>query len=235
MFGDNKIEKRIEGDGHRLELKQIFYTIQGEGPHAGSCAVFIRLAGCHLACDFCDTEFENGNLTSVEAIVEQVLEADPWRDTDNKSLIVLTGGEPTRQPIDNLVRKLQVEGYRTIQLETAGSFWRDCLGWWGVETIVSPKTGHVDPKVAAVARAYKYVIDHRFKLDEDGLPITDTQGRGNERPLAKPPSDKPVYLSPMDAYNALHTAKNKTLVGKLAMKHHYIAGIQLHKELGDLP
>lgn len=235
MFGQNEIEKRIDGDGHRLEVKEIFYTLQGEGPFAGRCAVFIRLAGCHLACTFCDTEFEAGTEQNVDDVVAKTMSLDPWRDTDHRSIIVLTGGEPTRQPIDTLVRKLQAEGYHRIQIETAGSFWRDCMGTYGVHTVVSPKNGFVHPKVAENATCFKYVIDHRHTLDVDGLPICNTQGRDAETPLAKPPAGMPVYLSPLDPYNALHLAKNKKLVGELALKHHYIAGIQLHKELGNLP
>ncbi|CAN0594227.1 unnamed protein product, partial [Ectocarpus sp. 12 AP-2014] len=59
MFGDNPIRPPEKGDGLHLMVKQIFKTLQGEGPHVGTPSIFVRLGGCNLACDFCDTEFEN--------------------------------------------------------------------------------------------------------------------------------------------------------------------------------
>src|SRR5262245_43069443 len=99
MFGDNPILKRQEGDGSTLDIHEIFYTLQGEGPYAGLPAVFIRLFGCHLKCTWCDTDFSQQNAMPVAVILDKVRELD----RHPKSLIVLTGGEPTRQPIDFLV------------------------------------------------------------------------------------------------------------------------------------
>jgi organic radical activating enzyme len=62
MRGNNPIRPPEQGDGMILQVKSIFATIQGEGPNVGTPAVFIRLGGCNLACEFCDTSFEVVNL-----------------------------------------------------------------------------------------------------------------------------------------------------------------------------
>ena len=73
MFGKNKILKPEIHDGNNLDVQEIFPTLQGEGPYAGWPAVFIRLGGCNLACDFCDTEFETYQNISLIKILEEVL------------------------------------------------------------------------------------------------------------------------------------------------------------------
>ena len=57
-----------------LQLAEIFYSIQGEGMWTGTPAVFVRLAGCNLACDFCDTDYSTKFFASVDEVVEKVRE-----------------------------------------------------------------------------------------------------------------------------------------------------------------
>ncbi len=112
-----------------LNISEIFYSLQGEGFHAGTPAVFVRSAGCNLACDFCDTDFSPKEKLSVDAILERLAEF-PCR------FLVLTGGEPTAQPrLRDLVQRLQGLGYY-VAMETNGSS-EDNLGvdW----VTVSPK------------------------------------------------------------------------------------------------
>ena len=75
----------------KLNIAEIFYSIQGEGYHAGTAAIFIRFAGCNLSCNFCDTDFSVKAKLSKEEILQSI-ENYPGR------FIVLTGGEPTIQP-----------------------------------------------------------------------------------------------------------------------------------------
>src|SRR5690606_21434036 len=109
MFGKNPKRPPIKGDGSTLEVQEIFPTFQGEGVYTGWPAVFIRLGGCNLACHFCDTEFESYQPMELEEIVQQVIELTGKTHT---KLVVITGGEPFRQPIGLLCRTLLGQEYK---------------------------------------------------------------------------------------------------------------------------
>ena len=92
-----------QGDGTLLKVHSIFMTIQGEGPFSGHPAVFIRLAGCNLACPFCDTEYTENAVTMT---IPEIRKAVRNAHTVNKGLVVITGGEPFRQNIVRLCNRL---------------------------------------------------------------------------------------------------------------------------------
>ena len=70
------------------KINEIFYSLQGEGFHTGTPAVFVRFSGCNLRCSFCDTRHEEGVMMTDEEIVEKV-SSFPAR------IVILTGGEPS--------------------------------------------------------------------------------------------------------------------------------------------
>lgn len=96
-----------------MRINEIFYSLQGEGLHTGTPAVFLRLSGCNLKCPFCDTKHESFTEMTEQEIVEQV-SAFPSRT------IVITGGEPMLQLTASLSRLLHGAGF-TIHIETNGS------------------------------------------------------------------------------------------------------------------
>jgi organic radical activating enzyme len=98
-----------------LRISEIFYSLQGEGYHAGTPAVFIRGAGCNLACDFCDTDFSLREKLEPEEIVARIAEYPA-------KFVVLTGGDPTIQPegFRRLTELLHDKGYY-VTLETNGT------------------------------------------------------------------------------------------------------------------
>ncbi|MCM1449750.1 MAG: 7-carboxy-7-deazaguanine synthase QueE [Clostridiales bacterium] len=96
-----------------LRVNEIFYSLQGEGFHTGTPAVFVRLSGCNLKCDFCDTDHSSYHPMSVSEIVARVKE-------HKAPIVILTGGEPSLQPIGPLVDMLHNEGFK-VHIETNGT------------------------------------------------------------------------------------------------------------------
>lgn len=95
-----------------------FYSIQGEGFHAGKSAFFIRLAGCDIGCSWCDVkeswDDQNSTILTVETLVNQVLES-------GSEIVIITGGEPTMYDLGSLTAALKNAGIKT-HLETSGVY-----------------------------------------------------------------------------------------------------------------
>lgn len=94
-------------------VNEIFYSLQGEGYHSGTPAIFIRFSGCNLKCDFCDTDFSSHVYMTVDEIIEEVR-------LYPATVVVLTGGEPSLQPLGPLVESLHAEG-KKLHMETNGT------------------------------------------------------------------------------------------------------------------
>jgi 7-carboxy-7-deazaguanine synthase len=98
-----------------LKVNEIFYSIQGEGLRTGQASVFVRLSGCNLACEFCDTDHSRFEEMTEDDILQRVQETGgPCR------WVVLTGGEPLIQPVRKLITMLRQGGYK-VQVETNGT------------------------------------------------------------------------------------------------------------------
>ncbi|MBV8686681.1 MAG: 7-carboxy-7-deazaguanine synthase [Alphaproteobacteria bacterium] len=133
-------------------IKEIFYSLQGEGRNAGRAAVFCRFAGCNLwsgrerdrataTCTFCDTDFVGtdgtggGRFAGAEALAGAI--EREWRGGPGPRLAVLTGGEPLLQADEALVAALHARGFE-VAVETNGTL--PAPG--GIDWIcVSPKAG----------------------------------------------------------------------------------------------
>jgi len=118
-------------------VKEIFYTLQGEGAHAGRPAVFCRFAGCNLwsgreadreaaVCTFCDTDFigtegpGGGKFATAEALAAAVKAAWPADAVGGVPYVVCTGGEPLLQLDDAAVLALHAAGFE-VAVETNGT------------------------------------------------------------------------------------------------------------------
>ena len=134
-------------------IKEIFYTLQGEGANAGRAAIFCRFTGCNLwsgrerdragaICKFCDTDFVGidgtmgGQYKTAEALVDAIQGLWPADQIKNK-FVVLTGGEPLLQVDRNLTKRLHKSGFE-VAVETNGTIpVPNGIDW----VCVSPKQG----------------------------------------------------------------------------------------------
>jgi 7-carboxy-7-deazaguanine synthase len=137
-----------------LPLVEIFYSLQGEGLRSGQATVFVRFAGCNLACEFCDTDFRVKETYTSEALAEEI-----ERIGGGCRWVCFTGGEPTLHNLLPLCRLLHSKGYR-LQIETNGT--RPQPDWEIDHVTVSPKQpqgGRLHPWYEAHATEFKYVVD----------------------------------------------------------------------------
>lgn len=214
MFGTNEItgQKAFrDAPMNSLLVTSIFYTLQGEGPFAGRPAVFVRLAKCNLACSFCDTAFDFGHWMTFDEIEQRM-----WAEVDSQVVeghgdqtdvvLVVTGGEPTLQPNLSGFLLHQSGKWAEIQIESNGLVER--LLPLNTTLVVSPKCtepmlpvggslkrGHyLKPLPAVLMRAdcLKFVVDSN-PLNAYHMPPDWAYQWMHEQ-------EKPVYLSPMNAY-----------------------------------
>lgn len=144
-----------------LQLSEVFYTIQGEGLWSGTPAVFVRLAGCNLACDFCDTDYSLKFLAGVDEIVARVR-----AEGGECPMVVLTGGEPLAQAeTEALIAALRSDG-RRVHIESNGTIFTELPD--DVWLCVSPKE-RVDGRMAARADEVKLIVDGRVPEDQLSL------------------------------------------------------------------
>lgn len=133
------------------KIKELYYTLQGEGAQTGRAAVFLRFTGCNLwtglekdrekaICQFCDTDFvgmdgENGGKYTADELVDLILQN--WPDADTMPFVVATGGEPMLQLDEHLLDKMHQSDIQ-LAIETNGTISLiEGIDW----VCVSPKAG----------------------------------------------------------------------------------------------
>ena len=113
-------------------INEIFYSLQGEGFHTGTPAVFVRFSGCNLNCVFCDTQHQTGVMMTTQAIVNEI------NQYPLAALVILTGGEPSLFIDEAFVKDLKLRTGKRIAIETNGTrALPNNLDW----VTLSPKSG----------------------------------------------------------------------------------------------
>jgi 7-carboxy-7-deazaguanine synthase len=207
-------------------VKEIFYTLQGEGARAGTAAVFCRFAGCNLwsgreedragaACRFCDTDFVGtggpggGRFDSAALLARAAREAwrAPW-PSGGRPLLVCTGGEPLLQLDAALVRAFHDEGFE-VAVETNGTRpLPEGVDW----VTVSPKSA--SPLAVASGDELKLVYP------QDGVPPGAFEGLPFRHFL----------LQPMDGSDRV---ANLSRAARYCLEHPgWRLSIQMHKVVG---
>jgi 7-carboxy-7-deazaguanine synthase (Cx14CxxC type) len=206
-------------------VKEIFYTLQGEGAQTGRAAVFCRFAGCNLwsgresdrataICRFCDTEFVGvdgpggGRFDSAEALAVSVECAWPANSALGKRFVVCTGGEPLLQLDAELIAALHLRNFE-IAVETNGTIAApDGVNW----ICVSPKAG-----AALVQRSGDEL---KLVYPQQGVEVTEFELLAFRH----------FFLQPMDGPDR---AANTALALRYCLEHPlWRLSLQTHKILG---
>ena len=204
-------------------VKEIFYTLQGEGANAGRAAVFLRFTGCNLwtglekdrenaVCKFCDTDFvgvgpDGGKFQTAEELSGAVNGKWPKQNL-GKKLVVCTGGEPLLQLDEKLINTLKMRGFE-VAVETNGTIKApDGIDW----LCVSPKSGSELKQMTA-----------------DELKLVYPQ-KGAEPEIYESYLTSNFLLQPMDGIDSVRNTKSAI---EYCLSHpQWKLSVQTHKILG---
>ena len=189
-----------------LNIVEIFYSIQGEGKFSGYPCVFVRLHGCNLSCSFCDEPLHKGEykcFTSKE-LLEKIKEYPSKQ-------VVITGGEPSLNDINEFIDALHVEGYH-VAVETNGYRVRHIKNadW----ITYSPKDW--DSLHVEGFSEYKFVVG----VDSDIEKIISIK------------SEKPIYIQPINFKDRVNKENTDFCIELVKKYPHMRLSVQLHKYLG---
>ena len=229
----NKQKTESRSTSPLLQVHSIFETIQGEGPFSGTPCVFIRLSGCNLMCPHCDTDYTSKR----EEMTPQMVLFSVGTLRQN-GLVVITGGEPFRQELSELIGWLVQSGYY-VQIETNGTI-KPSDGTYnhniqerrGVYVVVSPKTEVIQQVYSTIACAFKYVISY-MNTTADGFPKT-VLGFPTRHGVARPNENFTglIYIQPEDNKNKALNELNLSTAVNLCLDYGFILNLQVHKIIG---
>lgn len=215
-------------------INEIFYSIQGEAEHTGTPAVFIRFQGCGVGCGWCDTKHtwqkEKKYLVSPDNMIVKTGDSPAWCDVTSDWIadyladiaprgvhVVLTGGEPLEQDLQDLCELLTERGHY-IQIETSGTV---LIPEWAYENhwiTLSPKIGMKKPVLNANTS-----LCHEIKM-----PV------GKEKDLQNLDEylDSHMYLKPPIWLQPLsQNEKSTKLCLETCMERNWRLSLQTHKYL----
>lgn len=190
------------------DLVEIFASLQGEGRNMGRPVVFVRFAGCNLACPWCDTERTKRFSLSLAELIAEV-------KTHKPKSVILTGGEPTIQAgMAELVAALKDDGY-WVAVETNGT---NEPAWFSSLDYIA-----CSPKVEYAARVALTRADEvRIVASSDAVVPFARRIRETIRATD-------YYISPCDEDGEINFARAKSVLAQL---DGWSLSVQLHKILG---
>lgn len=147
---------------NKLPVMEAFYTLQGEGFHAGRAAYFIRLGGCDVGCVWCDVKESWDASIHPQFTIEQIVkEASQHKGR----LAVITGGEPLMYDLDELTTTLKEAGFQT-NIETSGA--HPMSGHWDWVCFSPKKFKEAHPSIFEQANELKVIVYNKsdFKFAE---------------------------------------------------------------------
>lgn len=172
-----------------LPVAEEFYTIQGEGCHAGRAAYFIRLAGCDVVCPWCDSK---GAWSVRAGILIEVAELVRHAQENGAQIAVITGGEPCLHPLEPLCHGLRSAGIRT-HLETSGVY--AINGKWNW-ICLSPKP-HRPPMLQNIGIAHELKVVVSGESDIRWAELLATKTNVGCRLLLQPNWDERDHALPL--------------------------------------
>lgn len=209
----------------RLKLTEIFRSLQGEADSVGIPTIFVRLTGCPLRCQYCDTAyaFHGGSWWSLDEVLARVRELEATH-------VCVTGGEPLAQPaVFALMSALCDAGYR-VSLETSGAMPLERVDARVIKVVdiktpgsgEEPRNRYAELERLTATDLVKFVITDRADYEWSRTQI-------RERDLARRCT---VLFSPSHAQLAARELADWVLEDRLPVRFQ----IQLHKYLwGDVP
>lgn len=227
-------------DNQCYSVKEIFYSVQSEGPQSGRPAIFIRFAGCNLKCSFCDTDHD-------------IVEGDKWIKEDDllnrvQSLIVghkintkdilfvLTGGEPMMQIRNGsfLISLYRAFPQANVSIETNGTI---DFTKHAIELMYSYPSPYPRPKVIVSPKEGQRVRLNRTRIDAVKL-LVDTSDLGNLKKVQAKVHNFPgipIYIQPMDIKGygieishrlVIYKLLNRNPMWRLSVQYHKLIGVE---------
>lgn len=195
-------------------IVEIFETLQGEGFNTGMPSIFIRFGKCNLACPWCDTNYNQFEMMTLEQILQKVYQFTARN-------IIITGGEPTIQPnIQQLLDQLKQQGY-FIAIETNG---------------LKPVPPQIDYIATSPKRLYqKNYLKHHIDFAHEVRIVVDSDVKLFCEQIEDTIKAERYYLSPCEQNGEMNLLETITLLGELNQrlnKPRWQLSIQTHKLIG---
>lgn len=198
----------------QYRIVEIFETLQGEGFNTGMPSIFIRFGKCNLACPWCDTNYNQFEMKSLDEIMQTV-------QNFTAKNIIITGGEPTIQPdLEILLNQLKAEGY-FIAIETNG---------------LKPVPLQIDYIATSPKRLYqKNYLKHHIPYANEVRIVVDGDVQDFCEQIENTIKAERYYLSPCEkdgVMNMLETITQLGLLNQRPNKPKWQLSIQTHKIAG---